>query len=731
MRLAGTIAFFLFFSGMLCAAPGDTTIVRTHERAHWSWYGSIDQWGVFPAAQIEHRKILLYYTLGCPGAGCSDWDYTTQIQIRRRTGAIDSSLTVYYSFKVNGNAIDTFSYKTDTTYSYFFDTITQQTDSTANSPVMVVFSDLIAQPPVPTDTIFVWSADYYEVINDSAGVPVDSMYISADSTLIQQSLNVYSPFDVIENVELARYMTPYGGNLTSTWSQTWVYDVTDFESLLHDSVEIRAFYSGWSDGFTITLDFLFIEGTPVREPLSIQNIYEGYYEFGIATNPIENHLVPKKVLLPAGNTAKVRFTASGHSFGGAENCAEFCSKYYYLKINGTHAGSNPVWRNDCGLNALYPQPGTWLYDRSNWCPGERTHTLMHDVTSFVSLGDSTDFDVDFDSYSYTGGAGFNPAYYISSQVVTYGQWNAVNDAGIEDIIAPNSRFTYNRFNPVCGSPKIIVRNNGSATLQSVNIHYGIEGDALSLYEWTGAILPADSLHITLPPMNYRPGSCGKFIAYTDQPNQTQDEYTADDTLRSVFEDVKEYGNDIVVYFKANLFPNENRWVMYNADGEIVAERSSTTAGALYRDTLFLEDGCYTYVMYDSDGDGLSFWADDDGAGQLRFYQLGGGIIKVFTGDFGRETRHSFHVGSYNSTGTIESSHDIQVFPVPFAEEIHITADFVLNGEARIFNIHGQVVYSERISNSAHAALNVSLPSGIYFLRFSDGAKQVWKKVVRQ
>ena len=53
-----------------------------------------------------------------------------------------------------------------------------------------------------------------------------------------------------------------------------VYDITDFAYLLKDSVEIDAFYSGWSSGFSVTTDLEFIEGVPSRNVLKVSNIYK-------------------------------------------------------------------------------------------------------------------------------------------------------------------------------------------------------------------------------------------------------------------------------------------------------------------------------------------------------------------------------------------------------------------------------------------------------------------------
>ena len=67
----------------------------------------------------------------------------------------------------------------------------------------------------------------------------------------------------------------YGTNgYTEDWQHVFSYDITDFAHLLVDSVEIDAFYSGWSSGFSATTDFEFIEGIPARNVLAVNNVYK-------------------------------------------------------------------------------------------------------------------------------------------------------------------------------------------------------------------------------------------------------------------------------------------------------------------------------------------------------------------------------------------------------------------------------------------------------------------------
>ena len=61
-----------------------------------------------------------------------------------------------------------------------------------------------------------------------------------------------------QSYELGRFITPYANanapRTPWTWQQRYVYDVTDFAPLLHDTAKIRIFYSGYSGDLDLFLD---------------------------------------------------------------------------------------------------------------------------------------------------------------------------------------------------------------------------------------------------------------------------------------------------------------------------------------------------------------------------------------------------------------------------------------------------------------------------------------------
>ena len=75
----------------------------------------------------------------------------------------------------------------------------------------------------------------------------------------------------VMDYEIARILTPYGGAFAKDWKFDWEIDVTDFSSLLRDSVEVEYYHSGYEPnhdrGWSVTLDFEIIKGKHLRNQL--------------------------------------------------------------------------------------------------------------------------------------------------------------------------------------------------------------------------------------------------------------------------------------------------------------------------------------------------------------------------------------------------------------------------------------------------------------------------------
>ena len=131
-----------------------------------------------------------------------------------------------------------------------------------------------------------------------------------EKILMHYSLNMppagWDPWDRIAYVriftstdtfEIGRVMTPYSK------ACSWTVDVTDFRSILADTVKLNSFILFWASankGYLVSISFEFIGGTPLKEAYKIKNLWGNdainRWEYGSYLDPITNHIPPKSLI---------------------------------------------------------------------------------------------------------------------------------------------------------------------------------------------------------------------------------------------------------------------------------------------------------------------------------------------------------------------------------------------------------------------------------------------------
>ena len=732
------LILLLVISTPAWSSTGDTTIVHGFSGFLHQNCNTGNSTYLFPSDTNSYYRIMLNYKLDCPSFGCDIYDRIATLKVLRPTGTYDSTLTVNYYFSVSGTHPDSISWVNDTAYSYSYNSLTQQVDSTSISPITILVYGDSLQPTVATDTLSVWPLYYHNYIFDTNGIAIDSTLIDADSTLYQVYDSTYNVFEVKEPFEIARSITSYGMAM-SVW-----FDVTDYRMLLADSVTLQSTVCGYSNGWLVTTDFYFIEGTPPLHASKITNLWNGTFPYGNTANPIENHLQPI-TLTPDSTTIreKIRLITTGHGFGGYPNqdVAEFYDVTHTLIINGTPYDQH-LWRSDCGSNPLYPQgaPGyysTWYYKRANWCPGSYVKPQDYDATSYLTSGGSFTVDYDMAPYTVTGGpSGFYaPEYYIQSQAIEYDNTGYTNNASIETILVPSGEFDGRRRNPICDgmNPVIRIRNAGNAVLQQLNITYFVDNGPVQNYIWTGSLNLLDSTTVELPPVSFAAGN-HTFTAYISGPNGNADEYSYDDTLQTSFTTTNVYNTNFIrIQMKTDNSPNEISWTVKDENGSVLYSRNNfPSAGITYVDTIYLSNGCYSFTAYDSFGDGVCCY---NGAGFFRLLKGATGTIIATLGDYGDFYNVNLTIDYQNGIDELEENPLLFLFPNPASSLVHLNSS-VENSDLKVIitDISGRVVLeSDDLQIRAYnSEINVSnLNSGIYLLHAVIGSREVVKKIIVQ
>jgi hypothetical protein len=463
---------------------------------------------------------------------------------------------------------------------------------------------------------------------------------------------VYKPRgDTVEAFQLGSFVTPYGKRLELGGDKgwTWVYDVTDYAPLLRGEVEI----SSGNNQELLDLKFLMIPGTPPRKVLEVNNLYPfGTYRYGELAD--DSVLKKKKIALREdARGIMLRARISGHGHNGPRNCCEWDSKTHTYYINEWEHFRWNVWK-DCGFNPVYPQGGTWPFDRAGWCPGTKVDEYDFELTGLVKPGDTMLVDYGIEAYRENGEK--DGEFRMSHQLFYYGPPNFMLDARIEDILAPSAKDSYSRLNPVCSSPGIIIRNTGKHTLKTLEITYGLKGGKTSTFTWHGQLEFLEKEEVWLPPPSWEGLETNReFRVSIDRPNGGKDGYPANNTMTTHALLPETMPSSFVLHIESNDLGRaaDNAYAITDGCGAVLFERAVFEDSTTYNDTITLDEGCYEFRLTDKMEDGMirHWWnyydnPDEVGInGRIEFRSLDGEVLRPFYFDFGQEILYRFKVGN--------------------------------------------------------------------------------------
>jgi hypothetical protein len=537
--------------------------------------------------------------------------------------------------------------------------------------------------------------------------------------------------------EVARMLTPYGGFFQKDWGFEWRVDVTDFSLILRDEVEIDYIHTGYEDnktrGWKVTVDFEITYGTPVANPIAIRKIYDGNYKYGFKDDPIENHLVPTTIDANARTDfSKIKILQTGHGMD-ANGCGEFCSKYRDIVFNGTIVDHKDLWM-ECGDNPLFPQAGTWIFDRANWGPGY----LVQPDEVLLNTPPNKPFTVDINMEPYEEE---KPSAYerMTAYVIEYEKANAENDVTLVDIIQPSTQRIHSRKNPTGGKPIIRVKNNGSNVLTKMTIIYSLEKDKTKKYLWRGQINFGEEALIALPEEVFSKKEVAQFHVKLEKPNGKRDAFKADNQLQSTYERPDILPETIVVYYKTNKKPEQNTYSIQNSFGDTFFKKDTTNIrpSTVYQDTIRLKPGIYNFKFNDKAGDGLEFWFKArDGRGEVKLLDSLGRAIKQFKSDFGSHIDYNFAVRN-DMAYKLDNTPSIVLFPA--RTNGPVTLDYFSNTPENVEVIivdqedESKVFETHTYQNFSKGSLDYNLsylPKNRYYIKVYVKGEEIYKNRIR-
>jgi hypothetical protein len=147
-------------------------------------------------------------------------------------------------------------------------------------------------------------------------------------------------------------------------------------------------------------------------------------------------------------------------------------------------------------------------------------------------------------------------------------------------------------------------------------------------------------------------------------------------------------------------------------------------GPVSTDPWCLNDGCYTYFIMDSYGDGLlgGFFCGQDGSVSVVFQGDTLGQITEAEANFGDQTSFQFCIGNVGVEWSVIK--DIEVFPNPFSNNVEIRLNDLDANELILCDITGKVFMKQPIvSKNMQLEFGDNVSAGTYFiqLKMNDGS----------
>lgn len=564
-----------------------------------------------------------------------------------------------------------------------------------------------------------WTPDY-TIYDESTGAIIEQNSPSPDGEIVITELEYQRRFPFYN--ELLSFVTPYGIGLDFGMEGVhWDIDLSDYVNILKGDKRIQMTLGGqWQED--MDLEFLFIVGTPPRDVVQYEQVWQGTNRIGnarIADIIADVKFAPASLPLSAdAETFKLKSSITGHGAQG-----EFQQNggivFHRIAVDQQEIFNWNINR-ECSFNPIFPQGGTWVYDRQGWCPGERSFMNEQDLTPHVTPGGTLNIDYSTSNPNLSTG---DYRYHVAHQVVGYGPANFQLDASVAGIVAPNNSAEFTRVGTVCSSPNIVIQNTGATALTQLTIKYWLnDSPTPQTYEWTGNLAFMEKENVILPSVPELwfdiLAENNVFHVEVSSPNQGNDAYSFNNKMSSSFDPPEVLPHFFALEFKTNNIPSSNSYQLLDREGNVVGSNDLPSGNTIYTDIYELPEGCYKLVVQDLGGDGLEWWANpNQGTGFVRINGENGFAVKTFEPDFGGGFEYSFTTSFPVSTEDLDFLTSIKVFPNPAEDFCTVEASDLLSAEVYLTDVTGRRMPATILSRSEDAVtLDLQrLVSGIYFV----------------
>lgn len=614
-------------------------------------------------------------------------------------------------------------------------------DTLENSMMTISKYKIVNRQPIIESTQYGYKTGYTYAYSPS-GKKIDSVNNPIEKTIINSKLKYFNePFEIKDVYEIGRYITPYGINLDlGPDGFQWSYDVTDYAPLLKGNVE----FSDGNQQELIDVKFLFIKGTAPRDVISITRPWGTMRSVSYASLSDNTNLKDTLIKLnPLSKQFKMKTRLTGHGHnsndGNYPHCCEWKDNVHTLFANDQKAGEWHIFQyDDCALNPVFPQGGTWPGSREGWCPGDVVKDYEFDLNKLI-VGNSVKLDYDISKVPENNKGMGGGNYVVNMDLIEYGDYKFNKDIEIYEVVIPSDNPYYSRKNPICSNPIVVVRNNGRDEVKSIIFEYYVSGGKKEIFNWNGSIKSNETKQFSFP-INSRQFWIGdgtnKFYINAKLDDTNIDDNPENNTFMTTFKMPDLYEENIVLWYQTNKRPGDYTYEVYDINDKLVFSKNNLAAETTYKDTLNLPNGCYTFKFIDKYNMGLSYWAyTDQGNGFIQVRNKKGALLKSFNPDCGNGYNYSFNIGDFTSVQEPGLENIIQAFPNPAEQNVRIAVNYPMGfSKIEIVDVLGNVIFRDKALILESYEFNfptAGLNAGSYFIRISNESMNITNKFIKK
>jgi len=316
-------------------------------------------------------------------------------------------------------------------------------------------------------------------------------------------------------------------------------------------------------------------------------------------------------------------------------------------------------------------------------------------------------------------------------------------SGDYSVMSFNFPNTYDAFyasstqvDAVCGtdaSPVITFKNYGNLPLTTLDIEYSINGNSASTFNWTGNLASGYSETVTLPTVSFTAQSSNTVNFTLSNPNGNTDQNASNNDGSVTFSQYAAagqvaggvYQGQVTIDIVSDQWGAETTWELIDDGGSVVAsggpyanlQAAGTTTNPTEYATVNMNN-CYSFIIYDSYGDGMN--TAQYGQGSYNVVDANGGVI-ASGGVFQSEERSNFKVDATTPTGLNYLENTISIYPNPVKNTLNIEGELE---SVEIYDVFGKLVLT-----STKNTINTSkLANGVYLLNINTNHSTITKRI---